>query len=196
MGRSKEFDPDEVLDKAMHLFWEKGYEATSMKELEQGLGINKFSIYNTFGNKHALFLATLKRYAAGAGQVLLDSLVAEDGIKSLHRFFDVLQGVLENQSVVNGCFLLNTSMELCSADLEARSVIQGFAHHHEDAFYAVLKNAQQRAELPGDMDLKEFSHFLLTVSRGMVATAKIEQGTRMVKSNVQCIKALLNSLKP
>ena len=63
MARSKEFDVDEVLLKAMHLFWDQGYENTSMQDLVKGMGIHKRSLYDTFGDKHTLFMKVLDRYA-------------------------------------------------------------------------------------------------------------------------------------
>lgn len=68
MARPKEFDVDQVLDRATELFWTKGYEETSMRELEEGLGVGRQSLYSTFGDKHELFLAALDRYAAQQGR--------------------------------------------------------------------------------------------------------------------------------
>ena len=61
MPRSKAFDPDEALQKGMQIFWTRGYEATSVETLVQGMGINRFSLYSTFGGKHQLFVAALER---------------------------------------------------------------------------------------------------------------------------------------
>ncbi len=63
MPRVKEFDPDQALDRAMELFWRKGYEATSVQDLVEHMGINRFSLYDTFGSKHELFMAALDRYS-------------------------------------------------------------------------------------------------------------------------------------
>jgi TetR/AcrR family transcriptional repressor of nem operon len=62
MARPKEFDPDQALDRAVELFWRKGYEATSIQDLVEALGINRSSLYGTFGDKHALYLAAIDRY--------------------------------------------------------------------------------------------------------------------------------------
>ena len=64
MARYKEFEVNEVLDKAIQLFWEQGYQKTSMQELVENMGIHRRSIYDTFGDKHALFIKALKRYEA------------------------------------------------------------------------------------------------------------------------------------
>src|SRR6201995_145682 len=65
MARTKDFDEDEVLLKAMHLFWLKGYNGTSMQDLGDGLGISRSSMYDTFGDKHTLFLRSLENYRQG-----------------------------------------------------------------------------------------------------------------------------------
>ena len=64
MARPKEFDRTQALDKAMHLFWQQGYEATSMQDLCNHMGINRGSLYDTYGNKHSLFLEGIQRYIA------------------------------------------------------------------------------------------------------------------------------------
>ena len=72
MARKKNFDEVEVLDKAVNLFWEKGYNATSIQDLVEGLGINRASIYDTWGDKHQLYLSALKRYRQNSSSWLLN----------------------------------------------------------------------------------------------------------------------------
>ncbi len=74
MARTKEFDPDAALQSALELFWRRGYEATSVADLVEHLGIGRASIYATFGNKHELYLKALDRYAEGRDAVLLAEL--------------------------------------------------------------------------------------------------------------------------
>ena len=70
MARTKDFDEDEVLDKAMYLFWNQGYNGTSMQDLVDGLGISRSSLYDTFGDKHSLFIKTLENYKKNASSVI------------------------------------------------------------------------------------------------------------------------------
>lgn len=75
MSRTKEFDPDVVLDRAMELFWERGFEATSMALLTERLGIGRASLYATFGDKHQLYLAALRRYLHGGRNTLSSTII-------------------------------------------------------------------------------------------------------------------------
>ena len=88
MPRPKAFDPDDVLHKAMQVFWERGYEATSMQDLVDCMGINRFSLYSTFGDKHQLFLAALARYRDKVVARLVDELEWSDaGLAAIRQFF-------------------------------------------------------------------------------------------------------------
>ena len=93
MPRPKSFDRDEVLEQAMNLFWDFGYRATSIQDLENHLGINRVSLYREFGSKHDLFLATLDNYSdevISSGLALLTS--SSDGLASIRRFFEMTHG--------------------------------------------------------------------------------------------------------
>ena len=84
MARTKEFDRDAALDRAMHVFWKKGYEATSLPDLLQAMGIARQSLYDTFGEKHALFMAALERYT----QLILTTFAQTIGVNEGARAVD------------------------------------------------------------------------------------------------------------
>ncbi|WP_152973229.1 TetR/AcrR family transcriptional regulator, partial [Lacinutrix mariniflava] len=87
MARKKEYNEQEVVEKAMHLFWRNGYETTSMQMLEKEMGINKFSIYSSFGNKHGLFLESLNLYKSKVSATLLKLKNGTEGIEDIKHFF-------------------------------------------------------------------------------------------------------------
>ena len=87
MARKKEYIEEEVVEKAMHLFWKNGYETTSMQMLEKEMGINKFSIYSSFGNKHGLFLESLKQYKSRTFAILDKFKKATNGVEDIKQFF-------------------------------------------------------------------------------------------------------------
>ena len=193
MARTREFNPDDVLDKAMRLFWEKGYEATSMAELEKVLCINKFSIYNTFGNKHALFLAALNRYADRMSGHLIKALTQDvDGLNSIRRFFDVIEQNILSQPKPIGCFMVNSGMERGACDAEIMNKVQSVNRKVEDALYHCLADAQKKGEISKDSNLQEFARFLVTLYQGMIAVAKGEQDVRTVQSSIRFVKYLLD----
>src|ERR1700747_2040175 len=88
MAGVRQFDPDEVLDRAMALFWERGYAATSIQDLVAKTGINRASLYNTFGDKKRLFLAVLDHYAKKVAAPLMAELSDPDPRRALERMFE------------------------------------------------------------------------------------------------------------
>src|ERR1700758_1767481 len=110
MARTKDFDEDEVLAKAMNLFWLKGYNATSMQDLVDGLGISRSSLYDTFGDKHALFVRSLENYRQGVAlkmqNILNEAPTAKDAVRGL---LDLTTRELLSDAEHKGCFLVNAA---------------------------------------------------------------------------------------
>ena len=117
MPRPKAFDPDAALQKAMHVFWERGYEATSVQDLVEGMGINRFSLYSTFGNKHQLFVTVLERYCATIGANLVGDLEhSAAGLTAIRQFFTRLVDFFASAKGWRGCLMTNTAVELAPHD--------------------------------------------------------------------------------
>ena len=112
MARKKQYNEDEVVEKAMNLFWKNGYEATSMQMLEKEMGINKFSIYSSFGNKHGLFLESLKQYKSKVSATLVKFKNGTNGVEDIKQFF--YDSISSNFKLGNqkGCFVTNTYNEM------------------------------------------------------------------------------------
>ncbi len=196
MARTLEFDSEEVLEKAMLLFWKNGYTATSMAGLEKSLGINKFSIYNTFGNKHQLFIAALNRYDKKVFGQLLEVLGAEPyGFAAIERALDLLEDKMQGDMAHFGCLILNTGAELSSHDADISIRINKMNRSLEDAFYEALAFAKQQGEVDKDLALKECARFLLALYQGMVMVAKNEQDPRTVQSSIRFVKNMLQKVK-
>ncbi len=192
MARTLEFDCEEVLEKAMQLFWKNGYAATSMAQLEKSLGINKFSIYNTFGNKHQLFIAALNRYDDQVMQRILGILSdSPHGLQAIDRALDLLEKNLEGDALQYGCLMLNSGAELSPHDSDVSAKIKNMNRSLEDAFYEALAYAQQQGEVAQDSNLKEGARYLITLYQGMVMVAKNEQDPRTVKSSIRFAKKML-----
>jgi AcrR family transcriptional regulator len=109
MAGVKQFDPNEVLDRAMALFWRRGYEATSIEDLVEATGINRGSIYATFGDKKRLFLAVLDRYAEKVAKPLIAELSDADPRRAIERMFDSIIRRTGDPSLPRGCLNTNTS---------------------------------------------------------------------------------------
>ncbi len=139
MPLAKQFDEDAVLANAMHAFWARGFSATSMRDLVEAMGINRASIYATYGDKQALFLHALKRYDRVHRGAWLTTLAAKHGPHGaiLQAFEDAIDAALGGNS--NGCLLVNTALELAPHDEIVREVVAEALRSAEDFFSAMLE---------------------------------------------------------
>jgi TetR/AcrR family transcriptional repressor of nem operon len=108
MARKKEYNENEVVEKAMQQFWRNGYETTSMQMLEKEMGINKFSIYASFGNKHGLFIESLKCYKLKVSVILEKFKNATNSVADIKQFFYDFVAANFKGSTQKGCFITNT----------------------------------------------------------------------------------------
>jgi AcrR family transcriptional regulator len=151
MGRPKQFEPDEAVERAMRLFWSKGFEATSVSDLVEALGVNRYSLYETFGSKRALFTRVLEGYLAdvidprlapldrpGAG---FDALVTY--FENFGAFFQTAPANLAGR----GCLLLNTATELAVLDDDAAAMVENYRRRMAGVFLAVLTQAVRDGDL-------------------------------------------------
>jgi TetR/AcrR family transcriptional regulator, transcriptional repressor for nem operon len=134
----KQFDAGKVLDRAMQAFWSRGYEATSMQDLVARTGVNRASLYATYGDKHALFLASLRMFADTVHHKRLADLEAAHGPREAIRQ-SLLAFVPQeaDKRGHRGCFLTNTALELAAHDPEAGKVVAQ-AQKQTEAWYARL----------------------------------------------------------
>lgn len=192
MGRSKAFDPKATLDQALMLFWHQGYEATSMTDLEKALKINKFSIYNTYGNKQTLFLQALDLYIEQRFTPLLSILQqSELGLRAIETFFDMLTMAMTHQEAPIGCFVAASAAELGESQPQVRQKAQWVYGQLEDGFYRCLEAAQQSGQLSPSLPLQDMARFLLVHSQGISAIARNQQDQRTLASSNSFLKLTL-----
>jgi TetR/AcrR family transcriptional repressor of nem operon len=173
MARPKAFDVDEALERAMELFWRQGYEATSLPDLVQHMGIGRQSLYDTFGGKHQLFLQALDRYAAvmigGAlGRLERPGASHED----LSAFLKAVVAYQTGKQVRTACLMINSAMELAVRDKEVAR--RASAHHQrmEGAFRRVLEHAEAHEEIHPLLPIDTVARHMVATVLGMVVAAK------------------------
>src|SRR5262245_46633865 len=138
MAGIKQFDRHEDLDRAMAVFWERGYEATSIQELLQAMGINRGSLYATFGNKQQLFLAVLEHYAAQSRTAMLGELADQDPRRAIARMFAALLRRTGDPSWPRGSLTCYAAVECPrSGDGITRTIVERLGHQ-EWGVYRVL----------------------------------------------------------
>ena len=148
MARPAKFDTEPLLDKAMNLFWRQGYEATSVQELGNELDLHPGSIYNTFGDKHTLFMAVLDRYVTTLGCSLTD-LLSQPGsrLRAIEQVFQTSVELLSGNAGRRGCLMTNTAMECADYDPEAARKVAAYQQTMEDALTDTLNLAQANGEI-------------------------------------------------
>lgn len=174
MARAKEFDPDTVLQRALELFWRRGYEATSMADLVEHLGIGRASLYATFGGKHDLYMKALERYvrtrepdpvellsqpgpALPAVRALVE-LYTEDSIRDLER---------------RGCMIVNAAAELLPGDEQVERFVEANWTGLETALTSALIRARAQGEIAADADPRALARFVLVFLQGLRLMAKV-----------------------
>jgi TetR/AcrR family transcriptional regulator, transcriptional repressor for nem operon len=177
MARTKEFDPDAALRAAMDLFWRKGYEATSMQDLVDHLGIGRGSIYATFGSKHELYLLALDRYAEESGGRALEQFSQPGPVLPAVRAF--VQSVLADSLVERrGCLITNTAVE-CPEDRVVARRVESNWDGLETAIAGALTRARNQGELPAGKDPRALARFIVTLLQGLRVLAKVPDERRM-----------------
>lgn len=193
MARTKEFDPEAALRAALELFWERGYEATSMSDLVEHLGIARASLYATFGSKHDLYLQALDRY----GELMHPDLLTElsqpgpvlPAVRALvQRSADEAAG----EGGRRGCFVANTAVELAPHDAAAARRVQASWDFLEAALTSALIRAKAQGELAADKDPRMLARCLLVLMQGLRVMGKAATEPQRLRDAAAQALALLD----
>ena len=170
MARKKEYNEDAVVEKAMNLFWRNGYETTSMQMLEKEMGINKFSIYSSFGNKHGLFLESLKSYQRKLNFIFDEFRISNNGLEDIKQFFYNSVRICSQDGNEKGCLITNTYNEFSEREDELINEQMGyFMDNLKELFIHKLKMDASKNE---ETVLKQ-ANFLLLAKHGLAAASKV-----------------------
>ncbi|AOW14170.1 TetR family transcriptional regulator [Hydrogenophaga crassostreae] len=149
MPWEKSFDEDEIVGKAMNVFWEKGYEPASMADLIAGTGITRGSLYNAFGGKEALFIKALEKYDKDNRRALLAELEAvDDPVRAIAVLFDGLVAETVADAEKKGCFLVNTASDLATHGEEVNRLVRDGLRDFQAFFRRCIEVGQARQKIP------------------------------------------------
>jgi TetR/AcrR family transcriptional repressor of nem operon len=194
MARPKAFDEDVALMRAMELFWEHGYTATSLAQLTACMGINRQSLYDTYRNKRGLFLKALDRYSIVIAAQLLGPLSkTASGLGAIKATIVALIAFLTDQPKPRACLMANTAMEIAPHDRTVADKVRAFHHDMERAFAAALANARRHGEIARTADPDALATYLVSIVNGMAVAAK----AGATKARLQTIATVaLTALRP
>ena len=180
MGRPREFDEDELLEKAMLAFWEKGLQKTSMRELEAKTGVKQVSLYNAFGDKEGLFLAVLDRYA----DLVLHTLDQHLDNRDLNGITAYVESNVSPECTyphINfGCLMVNTAMIAGAAAPAIRGRVEAYRTNYHAKVVAVLKRAKSRGKLRRGLNLNHCADFVVSTLWGIFVTICLVGGDQTV----------------
>jgi TetR/AcrR family transcriptional repressor of nem operon len=173
MARPREFDDVVALETAIDCFWQRGYEATSMRELADKMGLSVTSVYNTFGDKYALFVQALERYLDQSMRDRIRRL--EESLapkKAIRKFIDEIIERSVNDRERRGCFLINSALEVAPHDKKLSGLIADRLTEIELFFYRSIKAAQAEGSVPKDRAAKDLARLLLGILLGIRVLAR------------------------
>jgi TetR/AcrR family transcriptional regulator, transcriptional repressor for nem operon len=173
MARTKDFDENEVLNKAIELFWRKGYNGTSMQDLVDGLGISRSSLYDTYTDKHTLYVKALESYqSAGACKIQAIINNAASAKETIKQLLELATGELLVDQQHKGCFMVNAEVETAPHDSEVNDLVCKNEQQMEQAFFEVIQKGKDNGEIKNQQDARALARFIFNAVKGMRVTGK------------------------
>ncbi|NJN48104.1 MAG: TetR/AcrR family transcriptional regulator [Candidatus Competibacteraceae bacterium] len=194
MPWEKSFNEETALEKAMQVFWEKGFEPASIADLLEGTGLNRGSLYNAFGGKRQLFVKALLKYDRDRQAMLAKLEALDNPKKAIAAFFDTIVARTVADQDHKGCFLFNTALEITTHDETVNDIVSKGVREIEAFFRRSIEVGQARGDIPKELNPEATAKALLALivairvlGRGVfaeVALQKIaDEGKRMVGWN-------------
>jgi AcrR family transcriptional regulator len=170
-GRPRQFDINQALDRALEVFWRKGYEGTSLPELTKAMGINRPSLYAAFGNKEALFRRALDRYAEGPAGYVQEALNQPTARAVAERLLYGTIDLLTDPRYPRGCLLVQGALACGAAAESVRQELVARRMAGEADIRRRFERAVADGDLPAETDPADLARYLVTVNRGMAVLA-------------------------
>jgi TetR/AcrR family transcriptional repressor of nem operon len=192
MGRLKEFDEDKAIDGAVDCFWARGYEATSVRDLADHMGIGGASLYNAYGGKRALFVKALERYANRSSRERIARLEATGRPREAIEAFlaEIIDRSLKDRAR-KGCLLVNSALDVAPHDAEIGRVVAGYLEEIRSFFQRNIEAGRRAGQVPRGIDAAGVSAHLLGVLLGIRVLARTRPDRALLDSVVRPALALL-----
>lgn len=192
MARPREFDENDVLDKAMEVFWQKGYEATSIQDLLAAMGISRGSLYDSFGDKHTLFLAVLERYQQRSHARFLQTLSRPGSVKeAITHMFNYVVAEAVADAKRRGCLLTNSTVELSPHDMAVADMMNLNCRWVQDVLYEALQRGQTQGEISPEANIEALAQFLFNSLQGLRVVSKTNTDRQALENIVRITVSVL-----
>ncbi|MEM7705292.1 MAG: TetR/AcrR family transcriptional regulator [Pseudomonadota bacterium] len=173
MARPREFNEDNVIDAAMHCFWQNGFDGATISDLEEATGISRISLYNTFKDKEGLYLAAQRRYQEMAFKMLREMLAVPE-LSSLNQFFSLhLDGDPRQEAAHLGCMMVNTVLDSTNVSEQVLQYVRSYREGLTDLFEEYLEQCKDCGVIRNDLDLRACASFIQTSMWGAMAVSRL-----------------------
>ena len=194
MGRPREFDLNDTLERAMHVFWAKGYEATSLDDLCASTGLGRSSLYAAFGDKQSLYLSALERYESATVARITTALSnSKSPLDGIVAFIDrIIDDILAGPGR-RGCFIGNCAAELARQDRTVAAHVRQSIERVQSTFRDALLQARDAGQLEKNVDIDALAAFLMSGIQGLRLVGKANPDRTVLKN---IAKVMLRCLEP
>lgn len=194
-GPDKQFDPMIALDRAMRVFWAKGYSAAGLTELLEAMDIGRKSLYDTFGNKRQLFLQCLQRYSDTIVR-RITTVLGQDGppLDNVRRSLEFVEAK-NGRRVSNGCLLGVSMAHFRSDDCEVAAVLRKHLSVLEEAYYSQFRRARVLGHLPDGQRPRDLARVFTATVQGLTLIRRVDEAPAMSRGIVRGARALLDALQ-
>jgi len=188
MSRTEDFIREEVLDKAQQVFWLKGFNGTSMQDLVDATGLNRSSIYNSFGSKMELYRQTLKKYQ-GENADIIDKAKGQErnAIETIGLLFLYMMEDIKRDAESKGCMIINCYTEMANQDEQLRGLLEANQERLIEVFNELVTRGQVDGSIRQDEKSSSLAHYLVSAYQGFRITGMTTQDPIILKSIIQNI---------
>ncbi|CAP41931.1 TetR/AcrR family transcriptional regulator [Bordetella petrii] len=196
MARPREFDETAVLDAAVRCFWARGFEATSVRELAESMGITGASLYNAFGDKRSLYRRALDHYVETSFSARARRVESLPPSEALAAFFaDIVERSLADRQR-KGCMIINSALEVAPHDPEFQQVVVSVLGRIEAFFLRCVTTGQQAGTIITTQPADDLARLLLSVLMGVRVMARARPERALLEGMVRPALALLAAPAP
>ncbi len=194
MARPREFNTEEALDEAVEVFWTKGYDATSLRDLLNAMELSKSSFYQTFDSKGALYLKCLDRYRTRiADEMMHDLKQAESGRAFLEAVFRDLARGLDRPHGRRPCLVMNDSGDVERREEAVARRMRRGAEQFETVFRTAVERAQREGDVPADKNADALARYLMSSRSGLLAVRKAGASAKELRDIIEVTLSALEA---
>ena len=194
MARPRAFDPAITLEKAMMVFWERGYFNTSIDNIVAATGVSRYGLYDVYENKRSLFLATLDLYYETIFAAMLATLEKPGAsVNEIRQYFDILLHYAGKPGGKIGCLMCNTASEVAPFDKDVAERVRKFRDSAGRAFRRALTNARQKGELSSRIEPAKHADFLTGALQTVWLLARASAGRKAIGNHIEVALSTLTA---